>query len=1096
MADTSPLTSIARLTLRAAKFKRFALIFAICDSLEEQENKTIELQEFCDTQNVKLTELNLFHKEPIVNLKTEIQYHLQEKKIESTDIPLGIQVTGIDLSIVLDLDEKAPAVIQTLNMAREGFRDNLPYPIIIWLPEYAYAKIATIAPDFWSVRQGSYTFSTSETSSYILNKIESGDKNLTVWQDKISKIPVLERALILRDNLDLKNELFIKLGEAYYFIENYKKAQISFEKALETILTNEDPDQLEKKARALSKLSLIYSDYGQASKAIDTITQYIKITKSLEKPDLLAIGYNHMGLIHDRQKQYEKAIAAYEQALKINQAEGNLKSQGEVLGNMGLLYRKWDQKYEMSLKYHEQALNISLELSDDQGQAFEYGNIGLVHHQMKNYDMAIDFYERALTAHQRIGNRNGEINEFIHLGDVYRDQKNELKAKENYEEALTISREIGANLIRIYDRLAEMYGPEYFNDHDKAINYLEMLIKLCEDQENTGKQIQYWEQCCSIYSGNDVKINECCMKMKPLFKKQLAEGKDEIKCLEQLVHICEKLGKTEEDEDYEQRLNNISKYLTIWIRKSANVDVKDNIPVIRKGWAVHLDVSVGPYIKDCAWKYSIPLSGKINDNDALLDSSDTENYLEGRRISDSYTPPEETESLPENIEEQQEAIHEIIPEQTIPVKSSINQNNQPKRKSIWKYFSSKKRKKTVKVEKKSEQKEVIYQKILSPDQPKETDVKLDKKKQKLWKLSIKKYFPKKISSKIEKYIYLSEEEVKGDIQLTFKNKEAITISIPKVAIDIDSSSNKEVKGTVIIPRNTGKHELTIDCTIDKFSYKKQIQLPISILEDKDAPERSPDEPQHCDIWIEPVTKMRFVWIPGGCFMMGSPEDEAERSGREGPLHEVCVDGFWLGQYPVTQVEWEAIMGNNPSKFKSGPFYPVEMVSWNDTQDFINKLYKKTNQQFRLPTEAEWEYACRAGTQTPFYFGDNIGTDQVNYDGRYPYNNGKKGEYREKTTKVDSFPPNNFGLYDMHGNILEWVEDIFDGDYYEKSPKNNPLNINGSARVVRGGAWNDGAGLCRSASRGRFEPAGRGDDLGLRLALPRGQKLQEIRKDKK
>jgi formylglycine-generating enzyme required for sulfatase activity len=149
------------------------------------------------------------------------------------------------------------------------------------------------------------------------------------------------------------------------------------------------------------------------------------------------------------------------------------------------------------------------------------------------------------------------------------------------------------------------------------------------------------------------------------------------------------------------------------------------------------------------------------------------------------------------------------------------------------------------------------------------------------------------------------------------------------------------------------------------------------------------------------------------------------------------------------------MGNNPSNFKLGAQHPVETVSWDDAKAFTKKLTAMNNglYKFRLPTEAEWEYACRAGTTTPFYFGETISTDQANYDGNYVYGPGREGEYRKKTTPVGSFPPNDFGLYDMHGNVWEWCEDWYGEEYYKHSPRDNPKGPEtGELRVLRGGSW--------------------------------------------
>lgn len=167
--------------------------------------------------------------------------------------------------------------------------------------------------------------------------------------------------------------------------------------------------------------------------------------------------------------------------------------------------------------------------------------------------------------------------------------------------------------------------------------------------------------------------------------------------------------------------------------------------------------------------------------------------------------------------------------------------------------------------------------------------------------------------------------------------------------------------------------------------------------------------------------LEMVQIPGGTFTMGSPVSEAGRSGSESPQRQVTVPAFFMGRYQVTQAQYQAITGNNPSNFK-GVNRPVEKVSWNEAVEFCKKLSQKTGRNYRLPSEAEWEYACRAGTTTPFYFGETITTDLVNYNGSVtPYASAPKGIDRQETTEVGKFPPNAFGLYDMHGigNKLEW-----------------------------------------------------------------------------
>ena len=201
-----------------------------------------------------------------------------------------------------------------------------------------------------------------------------------------------------------------------------------------------------------------------------------------------------------------------------------------------------------------------------------------------------------------------------------------------------------------------------------------------------------------------------------------------------------------------------------------------------------------------------------------------------------------------------------------------------------------------------------------------------------------------------------------------------------------------------------------------------------------------------------------VFIKGGCFDMGDQFGDGEDN--EKPVHDVCVDDFYLGEHEVTQKEWKDVMGSNPSHFNysSGDF-PVETVSWSDVQQYIRKLNDKTGMRYRLPTEAEWEYAAReGGRKVRFGTGkDTIGPDEANiYTSsnprlKEPYL--RPGVYRKKTVPVKSFPPNSLGLYDMSGNVWEWVQDWFDEDYYRNSPKDNPAGPgSGEYRVLRGGSW--------------------------------------------
>ena len=214
--------------------------------------------------------------------------------------------------------------------------------------------------------------------------------------------------------------------------------------------------------------------------------------------------------------------------------------------------------------------------------------------------------------------------------------------------------------------------------------------------------------------------------------------------------------------------------------------------------------------------------------------------------------------------------------------------------------------------------------------------------------------------------------------------------------------------------------------------------------------------------------LEMVQIPGGTFMMGSLEGEAGRDEDESPQHEIRVPGFFMGKYEITQEQYQAIMGSNPSYFK-GEKRPVEQVTWDEAVEFCKKLSQKTGNTYRLPSEAEWEYACRAGTKTPFYFGETITTELVNFDGK-------------ETKPVGSFLANAFGLCDMHGNVWELCQDYWH-DNYNGAPTDGSAWLTGgdkTFRLLRGGSWDYNLWYCRCANRNLIIPANRYNDVGFRL----------------
>ncbi|MBC5798203.1 formylglycine-generating enzyme family protein, partial [Sphaerospermopsis sp. LEGE 00249] len=234
--------------------------------------------------------------------------------------------------------------------------------------------------------------------------------------------------------------------------------------------------------------------------------------------------------------------------------------------------------------------------------------------------------------------------------------------------------------------------------------------------------------------------------------------------------------------------------------------------------------------------------------------------------------------------------------------------------------------------------------------------------------------------------------------------------------------------------------------------------------------------------------LEMVEIPGGTFLMGSPETEKDRASNEGPQRQVTVPSFFIGKYPLTQAQYQAIMGDNTSRFKGDGSTtltnqrPVERVSWNDAVNFCQRLSQKTGKNYTLPSEAQWEYACRAGTTTPFYFGESITTDLVNHNGNYSYANAPEGEYRKRTTDVGSFPPNAFGLYDMHGNVKEWCLDDYVDNYNNAPIDSSAVTSQSEYKMLRGGSWDLNPSYCRSAFRDNFSPDYSYNSLGFRLVV--------------
>jgi len=322
----------------------------------------------------------------------------------------------------------------------------------------------------------------------------------------------------------------------------------------------------------------------------------------------------------------------------------------------------------------------------------------------------------------------------------------------------------------------------------------------------------------------------------------------------------------------------------------------------------------------------------------------------------------------------------------------------------------------------------------------------------------------------QEHLYREEEERK---ELEIKEKEAKE-QLQKQKEEEERTKKEKEEQERLYREEEERKELEIKEKEAKEQLQKQKEEKEKVKKEQEEQVRLKGEERTEEKTYNNSIGMKFALIPAGTFSMGSPPDEEGRYKNEGPVHEVTIrKSFYLGIYPVTQQEWQAVMGENPSFFK-GEKLPVEQVSWDDVQNFITRLNEKEgSDKYRLPSEAEWEYAARAGTTTRYSFGDHEfeldehGWDRVTSNGR--------------THPVGQKKSNPWGLYDMHGNVGEWVQDEYH-DSYEGAPTDGRAweDGSGATRVFRGGSWNVFAGFCRSALRDRGDPGGRRYDLCFRL----------------
>ena len=299
------------------------------------------------------------------------------------------------------------------------------------------------------------------------------------------------------------------------------------------------------------------------------------------------------------------------------------------------------------------------------------------------------------------------------------------------------------------------------------------------------------------------------------------------------------------------------------------------------------------------------------------------------------------------------------------------------------------------------------------------------------------------------------------------------IVLPALSLSADSNTEIQVTGKPYSSENlNSKND---DGTIEAGSENKRYRSAIRELpEELDTPLDFNYETRKKE-FKDTITGMKFVFIKGGCYLMGDVFDDGESD--EKPVHEVCIDDLWMGKYEVTQGQWKTIMGNNPSHFMDcGDTCPVEKVSWNDAQGFIRKFNQRTRYNYRLPTEAEWEYAARSEGRRDQFAGTNKESDLGNY--AWCVDNAES-----KIHPVGQKKPNALGLFDMSGNVWEWVQDCYGSDYYKNSSRMNPLGPgSGKYHVLRGGSWHSEPWFSRASARFRYEPSSQLIYSGVRLAF--------------
>jgi len=1043
------------------KFSKFALYFAECSLSTQQDKYISQLQTKCLSYDISLEHIDISH-QIVDNLLEYLLKYLHKKY--NNEIPKNVAcvLTGLEASILLDSNEKRPAVLQIMNLSREQYPESFSRPLIIFMSEKMITKTQLIAPDFWSWRSGE-----PEQFENLMIKDEI-EKLIPIppindWEHAIQQVSFLERLQEALNELSeydqVKNEIYKGLGNAYKFLEKFSKARFYYEYALKT------ETDAQKKAGIFNNLGIVLRELNDPEQAL----KYFKnFAESEGEKGGQGAALNNIGLIYLDMNQHDNAITTLNKALEINRNNNNLEAESDTLGNLGLVYQVQGQA-EIAIKYQEQALQISKRLENSSRKVKDMLNLGLSYTARGEHIAAFGYY--------LLGRRESEdvLNEkecLLKLAECVSEEEMDFiltgyfgKGTRILQELLTeydlysgpiddIANEELFEILRSIDHESSGISDESKKAFSKnrqiplAESYYSQVLKIVRKIQDEETQYEIFYSMAKMYQEENLDRASEYFEQALQTAEKLADVKKEISCLKSLICLR---GMSERDKtkgyikQARQRLVSagyfkgakIGAVLNSWIDDKQN---EQPVLAMDKKYVLYINILRNSFITGYEEnKPSIPKIFsdwicEINYNfaDELLNS---QNGIKGLA---KLTEAPHADNV--SVESDKSVVldaHNVDLEQLSEKDGGVVEDDNSELKRTLKLDT---------------EEQVIPKRTEQQAIPLKTDI-IDKE---------------------------------GDIELKIKLEgQGFEYNVLEQTLITSWNQIYEPIFFIIKPKEIGMNRISANIEVDKVPY--EINMRMNVVEPK-----SSDKIVFSDNNLYPVKNklgMEFAYIPPGEFMMGSPEDEPERYDDE-VLHHVTISkGFYMGTTTVTQGQWKAVMGNNPSSFKDdGDEYPVETISWDDANEFIKKLntFDETG-KYRLPTEAEWEYACRAGTETPFYFGECLSTNQANYDGNYPMTNCPKGVYRKKTVPVASFEPNSWGLYDMHGNVRELCEDVYI-EKYLKDSVTDPVIQRGSSglRVARGGSWYYSARYCRSASRSRFRPGIRNFILGARLVFLRGQ----------